>query len=165
MGKRVIIRRKQIFIMRWWIWVMDRITGQGKNIIRDYITMGISVRGHRVPHRRGMVLMGKSRHGREVWRGTMCIGQGRGLCFFLPKLVDPLALALIFHMPLPFHMVYPSPAYLLVLIHLGLVINLEGSSLLSLFLSFSLPPPTSLLFLPPLPLSSPLLTISHLYCW
>ena len=81
---------------------MDRIMGQGKNIIRDYSAMGTSVGSHKVPHRRGMVLMEKSRHGREVmwscpcpnstwvglglclvilpsycfWRGTMCIGQG-----------------------------------------------------------------------------------------
>ena len=92
------------------------------------------------------------------WKGR------RGLCLFLPKLVDPPAPGLIFLMLQPSHMVYPPPAYLLLSVHLGPVLNLEGSSLLSLFLSFSLPPLASSLFLPPLPLSFLHQTTLYCYC-
>ena len=126
---------------------------------------------HKVPHKREMVLMGKSRWGRGVswscpytnsspwavfrscllvvgfchwsWRGTMGIGSSS------PSLLDPLALELIYLMPLPSHMVYPPPACVFLLIHLGLLLNVEGSSLLSLSLLILLTVSTSLLALPP----------------
>ena len=61
-------------------------------------------------------------------------------------------------------MVYPPPAYLFMSVHLGPLLNLEGSSLLSLFLSFSLPLLASLLFLPPMPLSFLHQTTLYCYC-
>ena len=94
---------------------------------------------------------------------VLCVlDRGRGLCLF-PQAYRPPVPALISLILQPSPMVYPPPAYLLIPVHLGLDLNLEGSSLLSLFLSFSLPLPASSLFFPPLPLSFPLLT--NLYCW
>ena len=75
-------------------------------------------------------------------------------CLFLPKLVDPPVLGSICLVLLPSHMVNPPPSYLFLFVHLGPLLNLEGSFLFSLFLSFSLPLLAFSLFLPPLPLFS-----------
>ena len=70
--KGAVIRGKQIFITGWCIRVSAGIRGQGWNIIRnnrDHITwrcMGTSVKSHKMLHRRGMVLKGRWRCGREV---------------------------------------------------------------------------------------------------
>ena len=50
--------------MGWVVRITNGVRWQGKNVIWDVFTVRASVGGHKVPHRRGMGIMGKSGCGR-----------------------------------------------------------------------------------------------------
>ena len=159
--------------MGWGIRVCNGIREQGKNITRDYFTIGTSVGCHRVPHRRGMVLMGKSWHGRMVIWSCPCpystwvvLVLGTCLLFVLLWVQERYYGYWMGERPLPLPLQACRPSGLGInlssasaLPHgvptcclfalacpFGPLLNLEGSSLLSPSQSSLLPPLAFLLF-------------------
>ena len=68
MGVRVrewgVTRGEQVLIIGWRVGVFHRVGWQGNYVFQNVFTIGTSVEGHKVPHRRRITVIGKSGCGR-----------------------------------------------------------------------------------------------------